>query len=52
MRCAARSRGSSPGDVDGYDAYMKASEEIFKVGFERLGDVPFSQLDRYGQNRA
>ncbi len=32
----------SPGDVDGYDAYMKASEEIFKVGFERLGDVPFS----------
>ena len=33
----------SPGDVDGYDAYMKASEEIFKVGFERLGDVPFSK---------
>ncbi len=32
----------SPDDVDGYDAYMKASEEIFKVGFERLGDVPFS----------
>lgn len=32
----------SPGDVDGYDAYMKASEAIFKVGFERLGDVPFS----------
>lgn len=33
----------SPDDVDGYDAYMKASEEIFKVGFERLGDVPFSK---------
>ena len=33
----------SPGDVDGYDAYMKASEAIFKVGFERLGDVPFSR---------
>ncbi|MET0674330.1 MAG: phytoene desaturase family protein, partial [Bradyrhizobium sp.] len=33
----------SPGDADGYDAYMKASEEIFKVGFERLGDVPFSR---------
>jgi phytoene desaturase len=33
----------SPGDVDGYDGYMKASEEIFKVGFERLGDVPFSK---------
>ena len=34
----------SPDDVDGYDAYMKASEEIFKVGFEQLGDVPFSKL--------
>lgn len=33
----------SHGDVDGYDAYMKASEEIFKVGFEQLGDVPFSK---------
>jgi phytoene desaturase len=33
----------SPGDVGGYDGYMKASEEIFKVGFERLGDVPFSR---------
>ena len=33
----------SPGDVDGYDRYMKASEEIFKVGFEQLGDVPFDK---------
>ena len=33
----------SPDDVGGYDAYMKASEDIFKVGFERLGDVPFSK---------
>jgi len=33
----------SPHDVDGYDAYMKVSEEIFKVGFEQLGDVPFSK---------
>lgn len=33
----------SPGDVDGYDRYMKASEEIFRVGFEQLGDVPFSK---------
>lgn len=32
-----------PEDADGYDAYMKASEEIFKVGFERLGDVPFNK---------
>ena len=33
----------SPGDVGGYDAYMKASEAIFKIGFEQLGDVPFSK---------
>jgi phytoene desaturase len=33
----------SPGDVYGYDGYMKASEAIFKVGFEQLGDVPFSK---------
>jgi phytoene desaturase len=31
----------SPEDVGGYDAYMKASEAIFKVGFEQLGDVAF-----------
>ncbi len=33
----------SPEDVAGYDRYMKASEEIFRVGFEQLGDVPFSK---------
>lgn len=33
----------SPGDVGGYDAYMKISESIFRVGFEQLGDVPFSR---------
>ena len=33
----------SPGDVDGYEGYMKASEAIFKVGFEQLGDVPFTR---------
>ena len=32
----------SPGDVAGYEAFMRASEAIFKVGFEKLGDVPFS----------
>jgi phytoene desaturase len=32
----------SPADVAGYDAYMRRSEAIFKVGFEQLGDVPFS----------
>ncbi|MDB5656115.1 MAG: crtI [Tardiphaga sp.] len=33
----------SLGDVAGYDGYMQASEAIFKVGFEQLGDVPFSR---------
>ena len=32
----------SPGDVAGYERFMRASEAIFKVGFEQLGDVPFS----------
>jgi phytoene desaturase len=33
----------SPDDVEGYDLYMKASEQIFKIGFEQLGDVPFNK---------
>ena len=32
----------SPGDVAGYERFMAASEAIFRVGFEQLGDVPFS----------
>ena len=32
----------SPGDVAGYERFLKASEAIYKVGFEQLGDVPFS----------
>lgn len=31
----------SPQDVDGYERYMKASEAIYRVGFEELGHVPF-----------
>jgi phytoene desaturase len=31
----------SPRDVEGYQRFLKASEAIFKVGFEELGDVPF-----------
>ena len=31
-----------PGDVAGYDSFMRASEEIYRVGFEQLGDVPFN----------
>ncbi len=32
----------SPSDVAGYDRFMRASADIFKVGFEQLGDVPFA----------
>ena len=32
----------SPADVPGYERFMAMSEAIYRVGFERLGDVPFS----------
>lgn len=32
----------SPSDVDGFERFMRASEATFKIGFEQLGDVPFS----------
>jgi phytoene desaturase len=31
----------APGDVEGYERFMRASEAIYKVGFEQLGHVPF-----------
>jgi phytoene desaturase len=31
----------APGDVAGYERFLAASEAIFKVGFEQLGDRPF-----------
>ncbi len=31
----------APGDVAGYERFLRTSEEIFRVGFEQLGDVPF-----------
>lgn len=31
-----------PGDVAGYERFMKASEAIFRVGFERLGHIDFA----------
>jgi phytoene desaturase len=34
----------SPDDVEGYEAFMRESEEIYKVGFEQLGHVPFSSI--------
>jgi phytoene desaturase len=33
----------SPGDVDGYRRFVTESEKIYRVGFEQLGDVPFSR---------
>ncbi|MCD0423162.1 phytoene desaturase [Rubrivivax sp. JA1024] len=33
-----------PDDVPAYDRFMAASHEIFKVGFEQLGDQPFSHF--------
>ncbi|MFO1337375.1 MAG: phytoene desaturase [Burkholderiaceae bacterium] len=33
----------APGDVDGYERFLKASEAIFKVGFEQLAHVPFDR---------
>ena len=37
----AEVRRLAPGDVAGYERFLKASEEIFRVGFEELGDQPF-----------
>ncbi|WP_041794752.1 phytoene desaturase [Pararhodospirillum photometricum] len=31
----------SPGDVEGYERFLKESEEIFKVGFQGLSSRPF-----------
>jgi phytoene desaturase len=31
----------SPGDVAGYERFMRAAEAIYRVGFEQLGHVPF-----------
>ncbi len=32
----------APSDVEGYESFLRASEAIFKVGFEQLSHVPFS----------
>jgi len=37
-------RGLAPADVAGYEAFMRASERIFEIGFEQLGHVPFGRL--------
>jgi phytoene desaturase len=42
-RMAAEVAKFSPGDVDGYARFVAESQKIFAVGFEQLGDVPFSR---------
>ena len=34
----------NPDDVEGYMRFMRMSEEIYRIGFERLGDQPFSTV--------
>ncbi len=34
----------SPGDVAGYERFMATREEIYRIGFEELGHVPFSSI--------
>jgi phytoene desaturase len=34
----------SPEDAYGYDRFMRASEAIYKTGFEELGHVPFDSI--------
>lgn len=34
----------SPADADGYDRFMRYSEEIYRIGFEQLGHVPFDSF--------
>jgi phytoene desaturase len=34
----------SPGDVEGYERFMRLSEITCRIGFEQLGDVPFGSI--------
>ena len=34
----------SPSDVEGYTRFMAESEEIYRIGFEQLGHVPFNSF--------
>jgi phytoene desaturase len=40
----ARIAAFAPDDIDGYEAFLKDAEAIYKIGFEQLADVPFSTL--------
>ena len=32
----------APGDAEGYDRFMRIAEDTYRVGFEELGQIPFS----------
>jgi phytoene desaturase len=34
----------SPDDADGYERFMAASAEVYRIGFEKLGDAPFTTV--------
>jgi phytoene desaturase len=34
----------APGDVAGYERFLRVSESIFRVGFEQLAHVPFDRI--------
>ena len=34
----------APGDVEGFERFIAYSEANFRIGFEKLGDVPFESL--------
>jgi phytoene desaturase len=34
----------APGDVAGYERFLEHSEKVYRVGFEQLGHVPFSNF--------
>lgn len=40
----ARIAAFAPGDLAGYEAFLKDAEAIHEVGFEQLADTPFSTL--------
>lgn len=40
-RMRAQISALSPGDVEGYERFVRMSQDIFDVGFEKLAHVPF-----------
>lgn len=34
----------SPKDVEGFEAFMRRAEEIYRIGFERFGAIPFGNF--------